>query len=33
MRNLSISGKLLKTIQAMYTNERYTIKVNELFTD
>ena len=28
-----LSGKLLKTIQAMYTNVRYTIKVNELFTD
>ena len=33
MRNLGVSGKLLKTIQAMYTNVRYTIKVNELFTD
>ena len=36
MRNLGVSGKLLKTIQAIYVHKcilRYTIKVNELFTD
>ena len=30
MKQLDIEGKLLNTIQSMYTNVQYSIKINDL---